>query len=319
MARPKSYTEHDIIAAVQALRDAGKTVNGTNLRLHIGKGRPDALMADCERLINSGAIQKVEKQQEVAVVTPELEQKPLPPEVADSLSLALSEIEAMVRMCNDKAHAVNEQRVAGEIKQARQKAEIAQAEALESSKELDKALLALGITEEAQAEAEDELSALKANFKQLKVNFDAEKAEKEALTQTNKKISAENADNTKKLAAMQTKLELETQKLEATKAQLSEVKAESRAKVDAVSAEKAKLAEKLAKLEQQHDHVTKQQENMKLRDEKQSSMIQDLKTQVATLAAKNEQIEPLNQQITGLNQHIEKLTALLDKQPKNGA
>lgn len=309
MARPKSYTKQDIVSAAQAINEEGKVVNGSNLRLKVGKGRPDTLFSDYEHLVKTGAIKEAEKQQEIAVIAQEIEQKPLPTEVADSLSLAIGSLEAMVRNCNDKAHAVNEQRVASEIKQARLKAEVAQTEAAESSKELDKALLSLGIAEDEQAELEDELAEMKSELKQLKACFDAKKSECDRLLLTNKTLETENTANAQKVTSLQVHLDLKLK-------QLNEAKSEFKADLNASSAAKALVLEKLAKLEQEHKHLIQKNESnsrkidgLGKRDKAQIEMIQELNDTVSTLRAQNERIAALEKQNEELNRHITSLLA----------
>lgn len=310
MARPKSYTEQDIISAVQVITSIGKAVSGSSLRLQVGKGRPDALFADYEALIKSGAIKAAAKQQDLAVVTQELEQKPLPPEVADGLALLLGELESMIRACNDKAHSIHEQRVAGEIKQARQKTEIAQTEALEKEKELDKALLDLGIVEEERDEAAEQLDAAQREVKETKSALIDAHGSRDELARKCENLSFDLSAKKDELTQSRTRLELQA-------TALAESKEEAKLALADSAAQREKLAVSLAKLEQENAHA--EQENGRLaqslkdagaKAEQQSEQLKVLTDANTKLAVENEQIERLAKQN---DEQSKQISALLEQ------
>lgn len=56
MSRHIVFTHLDVMSASNKLQEEDRSINGTNLRLVIGKGSPKALMATYQELINQGVI-----------------------------------------------------------------------------------------------------------------------------------------------------------------------------------------------------------------------------------------------------------------------
>lgn len=90
MARPKSYTQNDIINAANQLIEKGTEISGWQLREIIGHGRCDTLYKDLKQLIEQGHINLPDKssigvQQPAVVVLEDPKVLPLPIEIQESL------------------------------------------------------------------------------------------------------------------------------------------------------------------------------------------------------------------------------------------
>lgn len=57
MGRKPAFTDQDLLNAVSSLQENDKTINGTNLRLEIGRGSPKALYDRFNKLVSTGKIQ----------------------------------------------------------------------------------------------------------------------------------------------------------------------------------------------------------------------------------------------------------------------
>ncbi|MGR6861947.1 hypothetical protein ACU5EH_17430 [Aliivibrio salmonicida] len=90
MARPKSYTQNDIINAANQLIEKGTEISGWQLREIIGHGRCDTLYKDLKRLIEQGHI-KLPDKSSIEVQQPAVQEDPkvlpLPIEIQESLKL----------------------------------------------------------------------------------------------------------------------------------------------------------------------------------------------------------------------------------------
>ncbi|WP_375322720.1 hypothetical protein [Aliivibrio logei] len=90
MARPKSYTQNDIINAANQLIEKGTEISGWQLREIIGHGRCDTLYKDLKQLIEQGHINLPDKSS-IEVQQPAVQEDPkvlpLPIEIQESLKL----------------------------------------------------------------------------------------------------------------------------------------------------------------------------------------------------------------------------------------
>lgn len=210
MARKKAFTDEQIIEAASVLREQGKNINGTSLRLEVGSGRPSALLASFDELVSKGAIK--EEVVALAVVDEKVavESKPLPPEIEASLSVVLADLEQMVRTCNDNAHDINEKRVATEIKNSRKATEVAEIKVTELDGKLSTTLEILGGVEEQRDEFEDQLNESRLTVTELEKKVAELTKETTILAGENKTLT----DNEATLKADVIKLGLESSAFE---------------------------------------------------------------------------------------------------------
>ena len=299
MARARSFTDEDIIQAARKLHSEGKNINQTNLRLEIGAGRPSALFTAYEGLINDGVIKAEPLASELIEAAPEMEAKPLPAEVQEGLANTLEQIEKMVRFCNDKAHVLNENRVAAEIKKARLNAESADAKSEELSNQLEVQLDALAVVEEKRDELTEQLTNAKADLTDLKSELSTFKVTCERLTTENNSLKIENKQSRDTVTANKTELSLINRQLDEAKTTIAEI-----------TAAKAEVDDKLARNEQSLSDLKKQHEALQGRSEevfislnastkdaqRQAEKINKLTEERATLTAENKQIAELKEQ-----------------------
>lgn len=314
VGRPKSYTEQDIVNAVKSISEKGKKVTGSLLRMKINKGRPDSLLSDYEQLVEDGKIVQVDKQKDLTAVIVEIEHKPLPSEIADCLSAGQSQLESIVRQCNDNAHNIHEQRVANEIKKSRHEVEVAQLELQEISKDLDESLLGQGIVEEERDDLVEQLTKAKDELKQAKEVLSSIIKERDDLLKDNEILNVFRVEGTRSITAMKTQLELKDQ-------QFIEAKSEFKQEIVDRSTANTQLAEKLAKVEQAHEHLTAQNQSgakeldkLKLHASKQVATAQELRDTVTRLTVENRQVEVMQKQLDAShkqNEELHKTVALL--------
>lgn len=98
MARPKSYTQNDIINAANQLIEKGTEISGWQLREIIGHGRCDTLYKDLKQLIEQGHINLPDKSS--IEVQPTVQEGPkvlpLPIEVQESLKLIEGQLSSLL-------------------------------------------------------------------------------------------------------------------------------------------------------------------------------------------------------------------------------
>ncbi|MDD9176456.1 hypothetical protein PVK63_16425 [Aliivibrio sp. S2TY2] len=98
MARPKSYTQNDIINAANQLIEKGTEISGWQLREIIGHGRCDTLYKDLKQLIEQGHINLPDKSSIEIQPTVQEDPKvlPLPIEVQESLKLIEGQLSSLL-------------------------------------------------------------------------------------------------------------------------------------------------------------------------------------------------------------------------------
>lgn len=101
MARPKSYTQNDIINAANQLIEKGTEISGWKLREIIGHGRCDTLYKDLKRLIEQGHIKlpdksSIEVPQPAIAVLEDPKVLPLPIEIQESLKLIEGQLSSLL-------------------------------------------------------------------------------------------------------------------------------------------------------------------------------------------------------------------------------
>jgi chromosome segregation ATPase len=98
MARPKSYTQNDIINAANQLIEKGTEISGWQLREIIGHGRCDTLYKDLKQLIEQGHINLPDKSSIEVQPTVQEDPKvlPLPIEVQESLKLIEGQLSSLL-------------------------------------------------------------------------------------------------------------------------------------------------------------------------------------------------------------------------------
>ncbi|GLR73657.1 hypothetical protein [Aliivibrio sifiae] len=98
MARPKSYTQNDIINAANQLIEKGTEISGWQLREIIGHGRCDTLYKDLKQLIEQGYINLPDKTSIEVQPTVQEDPKvlPLPIEVQESLKLIEGQLSSLL-------------------------------------------------------------------------------------------------------------------------------------------------------------------------------------------------------------------------------
>ncbi|WP_300180345.1 hypothetical protein [uncultured Aliivibrio sp.] len=101
MARPKSYTQNDIINAANQLIEKGTEISGWQLREIIGHGRCDTLYKDLKQLIEQGHINlpdksSIEVPQPAIAVLEDPKVLPLPIEIQESLKLIEGQLSSLL-------------------------------------------------------------------------------------------------------------------------------------------------------------------------------------------------------------------------------
>ena len=314
IGRKKSYTEQDIVEAVQVLLDNGKAINANSLCVTIGRGRPDNIYADYQKMVENGMLQLADKQQDTALVEKSIETKPLPQKVIDKISDMKNELEVMIRLCNDEAHYTQEQRVTSEIKKSRHEVEIAQLAVQEADSDLYNTLLKLEVSEEKYEVLTEQLTEAQDELKQAKVELSEIIKERDKLLKDNEILNIYRAEGARIVTEIQAQLELKKQ-------EFIEAKNEFKQEVVDSSAVNAQLAEKLAKKEQAHEHTTAQYQSsveeldkLKLHVSKQTTTVQELRGAVTELTVENRQVEVMRKQLDAAhkqNDELNKSVALL--------
>lgn len=93
MARPKSYTDQDLIQIVQEILSQGDEVSTWRIKEQLGRGKLSTIKRDLERLIDSGEIDTTRKEQNTAVTeNPVIASYELPIEVQNLLAQSEQEI-----------------------------------------------------------------------------------------------------------------------------------------------------------------------------------------------------------------------------------
>lgn len=93
MARPKSYTDQDLIQIVQEILSQGDEVSTWRIKEHLGRGKLSTIKRDLERLIDSGEIDTTRKEQNTAATeNPVIASYELPIEVQNLLAQSEQEI-----------------------------------------------------------------------------------------------------------------------------------------------------------------------------------------------------------------------------------
>ncbi|WEM44683.1 hypothetical protein PTW35_25855 (plasmid) [Photobacterium sp. DA100] len=143
MARPKSYTDEDVIRIVTQLCSDGRKPTGWLIKEALGRGKIASIQADLDRLIAEGKLPEIQMEpsggsnSELRIVETSYE---LPVELQDMLSLKELELGKILREMtigiNDKAHAHYETLIAARIRELDAQSDVlAQAKA---TAELDK-------------------------------------------------------------------------------------------------------------------------------------------------------------------------------------
>ncbi|MFL7867023.1 hypothetical protein [Vibrio cincinnatiensis] len=93
MARPKSYTDQDLIQIVQEILSQGDEVSTWRIKEQLGRGKLSTIKRDLERLIDSGEIDTTRKEQNTtATENPIIASYELPIEVQNLLAQSEQEI-----------------------------------------------------------------------------------------------------------------------------------------------------------------------------------------------------------------------------------
>ncbi|ASF93606.1 hypothetical protein [Vibrio anguillarum] len=93
MARPKSYTDQDLIQIVQEISSQGDEVSTWRIKEQLGRGKLSTIKRDLERLIDSGEIDTTRKEQNTAATeNPVIASYELPIEVQNLLAQSEQEI-----------------------------------------------------------------------------------------------------------------------------------------------------------------------------------------------------------------------------------
>ncbi|GHW31271.1 hypothetical protein VCSRO193_3320 [Vibrio cholerae] len=93
MARPKSYTDQDLIQIVQEILSQGDEVSTWRIKEQLGRGKLSTIKRDLERLINSGEIDTTRKEQNTATTeNPVIASYELPIEVQNLLAQSEQDI-----------------------------------------------------------------------------------------------------------------------------------------------------------------------------------------------------------------------------------
>ncbi|MCG3738217.1 hypothetical protein EXA16_18275, partial [Vibrio cincinnatiensis] len=93
MARPKSYTDQDLIQIVQEILSQGDEVSTWRIKEQLGRGKLSTIKRDLERLIDSGEIDTTRKEQNTAATeNPIIASYELPIEVQNLLAQFEQEI-----------------------------------------------------------------------------------------------------------------------------------------------------------------------------------------------------------------------------------
>ncbi|EJE4173480.1 MULTISPECIES: hypothetical protein [Vibrio] len=93
MARPKSYTDQDLIKIVQEILSQGDEVSTWRIKEQLGRGKLSTIKRDLERLIDSGEIDTTRKEQNTAATeNPVIASYELPIEVQNLLAQSEQEI-----------------------------------------------------------------------------------------------------------------------------------------------------------------------------------------------------------------------------------
>ncbi|MFD1006775.1 hypothetical protein [Oceanisphaera ostreae] len=296
IGRKKSYTEQDIVEAVQVLLDNGKAINANSLCVTIGRGRPDNIYADYQKMVENGMLQLADKQQDTALVEKSIETKPLPQKVIDKISDMKNELEVMIRLCNDEAYYTQEQRVTSEIKKSRHEVEIAQLAVQEADSDLYNTLLKLEVSEEKYEVLTEQLTEAQDELKQAKEELSEITKIRDKILKDKEILNIYRAEGARIVTEIQAQLKLKKQEV-----------------VDS-SAVNAQLAEKLAKREQaleystaQYQGIAEELDKIKLHASKQVSAAQELRDTVTGLTVENRQVEVMRKQLDAAHKKNEEL------------
>ncbi|EGR0997145.1 hypothetical protein EHJ37_19670 [Vibrio parahaemolyticus] len=289
MARPKSYTDKDVIEAAKSLVKAGVEPSGWRIREIFGRGKISAIQSDLDRLIESGEIVlATEKKQEVAETEGESEQvhAELPLEILDAYKLIESDLSQalmniVVRM-NDASHAHHEQLTRARLKEATSATEAAIEAKAKAEEEVARIL---NSSNDAIDKLETELEELYGRIDQFEIQVSDLNESKSELSMTNGKLEA--AINT--IAEKLQQVEAENESL---KQQLSESN-----KANTVLDTELKTALKA------NDKMESQVTTLTTKLEQSTSDLSEAKTE---LKASEKQNKKLETQVTALTTKLEK-------------
>lgn len=326
MANSRTFTDQDIVEAVNQIQESGKKVTANALRRIIGSGRPSTLYATYEQLLENGMMSNLP--QEIESDNATIESYELPNEIKEELDAGLHAISNMVARCNDLAHNVVEQRLnkaIDEAKDARIKAEnaVAEAESNESAAwdEVETLTSKLEDEKESNMELNKRLVAIEAELNSTKEknqelsNSIAQKEEENANLKTSESTLSTELNTTKgKLEVLSTELEGKKSELKEAAANISASKAREselsqalgRVEGELVST-KEKLEVALSDLEVQRVKINDFMEDISVSKERESDLSQAIARLEGELTSAKVQLQNESKQVTTLTKENKKL------------
>lgn len=299
MARPKSYTDEDIINIAIQVSATGRKPTGWLIKEALGRGKIASIQADLERLIKDGKISDIPDQPKENTnpdFIPKTSTFELPAELQELLSLKEQELGKMLRnmtlRLNDKAHIHYETLMEVRIRELDIKSNV-----MEEAKE---------VAEQGRLDMEERLrkqvernETLEENIESLEARLTSSKNEKSDLIQTISQITESFKKTTEKAEQQQVWL----YELRQSISEMDKAHTATKVKLEYSTDETKKLQSQLSGLSEQHEKAKTEL------------------TEVSTLLSSTQELlNQSNDQINVLREENLQLTAnyrLLEKKIEN--
>ncbi|WP_342609113.1 hypothetical protein [Vibrio tritonius] len=165
--RQRSFTDEDVLSAVEILVGQSKPINPTNLRYVVGKGRPATIFGVYEELKEKGLLREIlERHEEASIV----DKKPLPDDILDVVATANEHIHelasAILSLAEAKAEAKYRELLALELANAEVETAAVKAELESTTQQLQDVMNVLDDAENKVVDLEELIGEKDAELKQ---------------------------------------------------------------------------------------------------------------------------------------------------------